>query len=90
MDLLSDLTKHYEQKYLICICSETLSEVRVLTEDWRAEYNEERPHSSLGDMPPVIYARENWPEILIGGGTKNRRDYKKAWRCKTLPSCKSG
>ena len=36
----------------------TLSEVRVLTEDWRAEYNEERPHSSLGDMPPVIYARQ--------------------------------
>ncbi|MDR3430808.1 MAG: integrase core domain-containing protein [Rouxiella aceris] len=23
-----------------------------------AEYNEERPHSSLGDMPPVIYARQ--------------------------------
>ncbi len=36
----------------------TLSEVRVLTEDWRTEYNEERPHSSLGDVPPVIYARQ--------------------------------
>ncbi|WP_223303781.1 IS3 family transposase [Dickeya dianthicola] len=36
----------------------TLSEVRELTEDWRTEYNEERPHSSLGDMPPVIYARQ--------------------------------
>ncbi len=36
----------------------TLSEVRELTEDWRTEYNEERPHSSLGDMPPVIYARK--------------------------------
>ncbi len=36
----------------------TLSEVRVLTEEWRTEYNEERPHSSLCDIPPVIYARE--------------------------------
>lgn len=36
----------------------TLSEVRGLTEDWRAEYNEERPHISLGDIPPVIYAKE--------------------------------
>lgn len=36
----------------------TLSEVRFLIESWRTEYNEERPHSSLGDMPPVIYARQ--------------------------------
>ncbi|KZB73231.1 integrase, partial [Yersinia pestis] len=36
----------------------SLSEVRTLTEDWRTEYNEERPHSSLGNMPPVIYARQ--------------------------------
>ncbi len=48
----------------------SLSEVRTLTEDWRTEYNEERPHSSLGNMPPVIYARQNWMEILTGGGTK--------------------
>jgi transposase InsO family protein len=34
------------------------SEVRELTENWRSEYNEERPHSSLGDMPPVIFARK--------------------------------
>ncbi|WP_408014906.1 integrase core domain-containing protein [Rouxiella aceris] len=43
----------------------TLSEVRVLTEDWRAEYNEERPHSSLGDMPPVAV-------VLKTGGTTKR------------------
>ncbi|EKN4101284.1 transposase, partial [Yersinia enterocolitica] len=36
----------------------SLSEVRVLTEQWRTEYNEERPHSSQGNMPPVIYARQ--------------------------------
>ena len=36
----------------------TLSEVRDLTENWRTEYNEERPHSSLGGIPPIIYARQ--------------------------------
>ncbi|WP_084297592.1 integrase core domain-containing protein [Prodigiosinella confusarubida] len=33
-----------------------LSEVRYLTKNWRMEYNEERPHSSLGNLPSVIYA----------------------------------
>ncbi|AJI81130.1 integrase core domain protein [Yersinia enterocolitica] len=57
----------------------SLSEVRILTEQWRTEYNEERPYSLLGNMPPVIYARQKlWPETLTGGGTKNRRDYKAA------------
>ncbi|RUR94099.1 IS3 family transposase [Pectobacterium versatile] len=40
----------------------TLSEVHVLTEDWRTEYNEEHPHSSLGDITPAIYVRKK----LIG------------------------
>lgn len=33
------------------------SEVRTLIEDWHTEYNEERPHSSLGYFPEIIYAR---------------------------------
>ncbi len=41
----------------------TLSEVRALTENWRTEYNKERPHSSLGNIPPVICARQK----LAGG-----------------------
>ncbi|EBP3774013.1 transposase, partial [Salmonella enterica] len=36
----------------------TLSEVRELTENRRTEYNEERPHSSPGGIPPVTYARQ--------------------------------
>ncbi|MBI3898732.1 MAG: transposase [Gammaproteobacteria bacterium] len=26
-----------------------------MTEDWRQRYNQERPHGSLGDVPPVHY-----------------------------------
>lgn len=44
----------------------TLSEVRVLTEDWRAEYNEERPYSSLGDMPPLSMRGKNCDITNIG------------------------
>jgi putative transposase len=30
-------------------------EARVLIEQWRRHYNEDRPHSSLGNMPPADY-----------------------------------
>ena len=33
----------------------TLREVRDLTENWIREYNEERPHDSLGDLTPWEY-----------------------------------
>ena len=34
----------------------TLAEARLLIEDWRQDYNTLRPHSSLGGMPPSLYA----------------------------------
>lgn len=33
-----------------------LAEARVLTEDWREDYNHRRPHSSLGMLTPVAFA----------------------------------
>ena len=33
-------------------------EARVVIEQWRREYNTERPHSSLGNMPPAEYAQQ--------------------------------
>jgi transposase InsO family protein len=38
----------------------SLWEARVLTEEWRREYNEVRPHSSLGYRPPA-------PEAVMPG-----------------------
>ena len=40
----------------------TLTEARVLIEQWRMEYNTIRPHSALGYRPPA-------PEAIIIGKT---------------------
>ena len=37
---------------------DTLSEAQVLVENWRREYNTQRPHSSLGYRPPAPEAFE--------------------------------
>lgn len=41
----------------------TLTEAQVLIEDWSIEYNDERPHSSLGYLAPVEFHRA-WTERL--------------------------
>jgi transposase InsO family protein len=41
----------------------TLPEAQVLIEDWRTQYNTERPHSSLGYLTPVEFRRA-WTEQL--------------------------
>ena len=38
-----------------------LSEVRQITENWILEYNEQRPHESLGDLTPAEYLVANNP-----------------------------
>jgi putative transposase len=35
----------------------SLEDAREKLEAWRAEYNEERPHSSLGNLAPGEFAR---------------------------------
>ena len=36
----------------------TLTEAKVMVEDWRIEYNEDRPHSSLGMLAPNEFTKE--------------------------------
>ena len=45
----------------------SLTEARVVIEDWRIEYNTWRPHSSLGGLTPAEYAaqwsQKNQPQL---------------------------
>ncbi len=45
----------------------TLREAKVLIEQWRREYNRNRPHSSLGYKPPAPEAVEPLPMSFISG-----------------------
>ncbi len=37
---------------------DSLAEVRIMTEEWRNDYNLERPHKALGYLSPVKYAEQ--------------------------------
>ncbi|MBC7960018.1 MAG: transposase [Vallitaleaceae bacterium] len=39
------------------ICCQT-QEVRIMTEEWRHDYNHQRPHKSSGYLSPVKYAEQ--------------------------------
>jgi len=45
----------YRNEVLNAYVFTRLSEVREITESWLIEYKEERPHESLGNLPPVEY-----------------------------------
>jgi transposase InsO family protein len=46
----------------------TLDEAKILIENWRREYNEIRPHSSLGYRPPAPQTRTLIPALAFAGG----------------------
>ncbi len=33
----------------------SIAEVRAITDQWRRVYNQERPHDSLGRLPPLTF-----------------------------------
>lgn len=46
----------YRTEVLDMYVFNTLNEVRRITDSWLTEYNEERPHESLGNLTPTEYA----------------------------------
>ena len=44
----------------------TLDDARRIIEEWRIDYNEERPHSSLGDMTPKEFLERHYGKLETG------------------------
>jgi putative transposase len=44
---------------LVIYLFRSLAQVRQIAGEWRRQYNEQRPHDSLGGLPPSVYATEN-------------------------------
>ena len=47
--------KTYRTEVLDAYVFEDLEQVREITQEWLQRYNEERPHESLGNLPPSRY-----------------------------------
>jgi putative transposase len=48
----------YRSELLSAYLFDDLDQVRHLTWGWMQEYNEERPHEALGNLPPAVYRRK--------------------------------
>ena len=55
MPLLNGFNRTYRHEVLNVYLFENLREVREITENWITIYIEERPHRSLGRIPPRDY-----------------------------------
>tara|TARA_Y100000031_G_C7958486_1_gene264835 strand:+ start:282 stop:527 length:246 start_codon:yes stop_codon:yes gene_type:complete len=49
-------------EYLNTRCFLSLEDAKIQIEQWRKDYNQFRPHSSIGRMPPEHYALEVFKE----------------------------
>ena len=45
----------FRREFLNAYFFENLTQVREMAWLWRTDYNEQRPHESLGNLPPAIY-----------------------------------
>ncbi len=50
--------RSYREEVLNMYLFENLTQVQQLTDKWLVHYNENRPHESLGNLPPVQFAKQ--------------------------------
>ena len=48
----------FRYEFLNAYLFETLSQVREMAWLWMLDYNDERPHESLGNLPPAVYRQK--------------------------------
>ncbi len=53
--------RSYRQEVLDAYVFGSINEVRVVTEEWLEDYNSERPHDSLGRVPPRTFMPRSAP-----------------------------
>ncbi|SFJ20936.1 Integrase core domain-containing protein [Desulfomicrobium apsheronum] len=52
----------YREEVLDFYLFKSLTEVKEITENWLRQYNEERPHESLGNLTPAEFLMKNSPK----------------------------
>jgi len=62
---LDTLTQHEVDKTEDVGKISSMKAKQKIKEKWLKEYNEERPHESLGNMTPVEYLESQQPETSI-------------------------
>ena len=60
--------KTYRTEVLNAYVFESVEQVQQITDDWLVDYNEQRPHDSLGRVPPLTYM----PRELTAGESSFR------------------
>lgn len=48
----------FRREFLDAYLFHNLHQVREMAWTWMLDYNDERPHESLGDIPPAIYRKQ--------------------------------
>ena len=51
---------------------QTLSQARTCIAEWRRDYNEVRPHSSLGRIPPAQFAQQHRSNFNAAANTNHQ------------------
>lgn len=54
----------YRDEVLDLYLFESIEQVQLITDEWLITYNEERPHESLGRVPPLTYMPRQLPRVI--------------------------